>query len=69
MCAYLQLDSKKARVEGKQCHVKTMKSKKVVYYESMKLELKIKPIYECRCEKVWKLYFNCNWNKKAKAEG
>jgi hypothetical protein len=24
--------------------------KKVVYYESIKRELKIKPIYECRCD-------------------
>jgi hypothetical protein len=35
-------------------HTKTMKSKKpvkrVVYYESMKRNLKIKPIYECRCD-------------------
>jgi hypothetical protein len=27
-CVYLQLDKKKARAEGKQCHTKTMKSKK-----------------------------------------
>ena len=25
------------------------RAKKVVYYESMKRKLKIKPIYECRC--------------------
>ena len=26
-----------------------MKAKEIVYYESMKRKLKIKPIYECRC--------------------
>ena len=27
-----------------------MKSKKVVYYESMKRKLKTRPLYECRCD-------------------
>ncbi len=30
--------------------VNTRGKKKVVYYESMKRKLKIKPIYECRCD-------------------
>jgi hypothetical protein len=28
VCVYLQLDLKKAKTEGKQCHAKTMKSKR-----------------------------------------
>jgi hypothetical protein len=27
-----------------------LKPKKVVYYESIKRELKTRPIYECRCD-------------------
>ena len=42
---------KKARAEGTKCHAKTMMSKRsqfVVYYGSLKRELKTKPIKECR---------------------
>ena len=43
-------DEKFVSVMGECVSVKVCVYKKYLYYESIKRELKIKPMYECRCD-------------------